>query len=49
MPTPGKAAASTALPQPPNTSQKVPMNSAPNRFDSDMAFSFLIAVDFGQM
>src|SRR5688572_20466925 len=28
MPTPGKAAASTALPQPPSTSQNVPMNSA---------------------
>src|SRR5258708_30103334 len=28
IPTPGNAAARTALPQPPNTSQKVPMNSA---------------------
>src|SRR5271169_4401075 len=28
MPSCGKAAASTALPQPPNTSQKVPKNSA---------------------
>ena len=28
MPTSGKAAASTALPQPPSTSQNVPMNSA---------------------
>src|SRR4029078_5701051 len=28
IPTSGKAAASTALPQPPRTSQKVPMNSA---------------------
>src|SRR6185436_8248227 len=28
MPTSGKAAASTALPQPPRTSQNVPMNSA---------------------
>src|SRR5690606_19639610 len=28
MPTSGKAAASTALPQPPSTSQKVPKNSA---------------------
>src|SRR5579863_10310331 len=28
IPTWGKAAASTALPQPPSTSQKVPMNSA---------------------
>jgi hypothetical protein len=31
MPTSGKAAASTALPQPPNTSQKVPMPSAAMR------------------
>jgi hypothetical protein len=28
MPTSGKAAASTALPHPPNTNQSVPMNSA---------------------
>jgi len=32
MPTSGKVAAWTALPQPPNTSQNVPMNSAPNFF-----------------
>src|SRR5690606_30780375 len=31
MPTLGKAAASTALPQPPNTNQKVPRNSAVQR------------------
>src|SRR4026207_2356231 len=31
MPTLGKAAASTALPQPPSTSQNVPMNSATMR------------------
>src|SRR6187549_3089764 len=31
MPTFGKAAASTALPQPPSTSQNVPMNSATMR------------------
>ena len=29
MPSSGKAAASTAEPQPPNTSQNVPKNSAP--------------------
>src|SRR6185369_15514518 len=32
MPTLGKAAARTALPQPPRTSQNVPMNSAPYFF-----------------
>ena len=31
MPTSGNAAASTALPQPPNTSQNVPSNSANTR------------------
>jgi hypothetical protein len=31
MPSPGKAAASTALPHPPNTNQKVPKNSAAAR------------------
>src|ERR1019366_8977790 len=35
----GKAAATTALPQPPRTSQKVPMNSAAARFDSGMVTS----------
>jgi hypothetical protein len=33
MPTSGKAAARTALPQPPRTSQKVPRNSAASRFE----------------
>src|SRR5260221_5632740 len=33
----GNFAASTALPQPPKTSQKVPMNSAPSFFDNGMA------------
>src|SRR3954454_3415516 len=33
IPTPGKAAARTALPHPPKTSQKVPMNSAAQRFE----------------
>jgi hypothetical protein len=36
MPTFGNAAANTALPQPPKTSQKVPMNSAVRRFDRGM-------------
>src|SRR5215472_544029 len=36
MPTCGKAAAKTALPQPPNTSQKVPRNSAADRLPKDM-------------
>jgi hypothetical protein len=38
----GKAAARTALPQPPKTSQKVPKNSAAARFESgirDLLFS----------
>ena len=39
MPTSGKAAANTALPHPPRTSQKVPKNSAPY---------FLIPVSFKQ-
>ncbi len=34
MPTFEKEAARTALPQPPNTSQNVPINSAPNFFDN---------------
>ncbi len=33
----GKAAASTAEPQPPKTSQKVPKNSAKARFDSGIS------------
>jgi len=37
--TPGKAAASTALPQPPSTSQNVPINSAVARLVSDMGLS----------
>ena len=38
MPSDGKAAASTALPQPPSTSQKVPRNSAAKRFEMGMFF-----------
>lgn len=34
--TEGELAASTALPQPPRTSQKVPINSAPMRLPRDM-------------
>ncbi len=41
IPRPGKAAASTAAPQPPNTSQNVPMNSAKDLFESDMQLSSL--------
>ena len=36
IPSSGKAAASTALPQPPSTSQNVPMNSAASFFDMGM-------------
>ena len=38
MPTCGNAAASTALPQPPSTSQNVPINSAANFLESGMAY-----------
>ena len=41
IPTSGKAAARTALPQPPSTSQKVPTNSAES-FEYK-AHSFLLA------
>src|SRR5450631_1182371 len=36
MPSDGNAAASTALPHPPSTSHRVPMNSAVRRFDMGM-------------
>ena len=36
IPRAGKPAASTALPQPPSTNQKVPTNSAVDRRSSDM-------------
>src|SRR5262245_6694672 len=39
MPSCGKAAASTALPQPPKTNQNVPMNSATERLARDMGRS----------
>jgi hypothetical protein len=37
----GNTAASTALPQPPNTNQNVPMNSAIHRFVSDIVVELL--------
>src|SRR5580692_1462979 len=37
IPKPGKAASRTAAPQPPNTSQNVPMNSANDLLESDIA------------
>ena len=47
IPTCGNAAASTALPQPPNTSQNVPRNSAAARLVSDietpLSLSFITA------
>ena len=46
MPTFGKAAASTALPQPPSTSQNVPMNSAASRFVRGMVFSLYLVSDW---
>jgi hypothetical protein len=42
IPTFGNAAAKTALPQPPSTSQKVPMNSATVRFVNDMSSPFRV-------
>jgi hypothetical protein len=44
MPTFGKAAARTALPHPPNTNQKVPMNSAVALLVRDMKISFQVHV-----
>src|SRR5690606_10454867 len=40
IPNSGKPAASTALPQPPRTSQKVPMSSAVQRFDNEDMMHF---------
>jgi hypothetical protein len=40
MPTSGKAAEMTALPQPPRTSQKVPKNSAAERVPIDIVAPF---------
>src|ERR1700730_15827003 len=44
MPSVGNAAANTALPQPPRTSQRVPMNSATKRLDM-AEFPFLELLD----
>src|SRR5690349_10178325 len=41
MPTAGNAAASTALPQPPSTSQSVPKNSAVSFCESEYSFIVL--------
>src|ERR1700731_4321311 len=50
MPSCGKAAASTALPQPPNTSKKVPKNSATSFRDINPSYTINlksgILVDF---
>src|ERR1700757_2529317 len=43
-PKPGKAAASTALPHPPNTNQKVPKNSANARLLRDMPYLRIPAI-----
>src|ERR1700730_3355903 len=50
MPSCGKAAASTALPQPPNTSQKVPKNSAVSLRDINLSFTIhpkLLSASYG--
>jgi hypothetical protein len=41
IPTPGNAADSTALPQPPSTNQNVPMNSASSRFGNGINGMFV--------
>jgi hypothetical protein len=46
MPKRGNAAASTALPQPPSTSQKVPMNSAASFLVKGITDSCLYICDF---
>src|ERR1039458_4418042 len=46
IPRPGKAAASTALPHPPKTSQKVPINSANALFDRGIKKSSPSSVDY---
>src|ERR1035438_6443701 len=46
IPRPGKAAASTALPHPPKTSQKVPINSANALFDRGIQKSSPSSVDY---
>src|SRR5581483_2617146 len=45
IPSPGNAAASTADPHPPNTSQNVPINSANDLLESGMLSSSLLTTD----
>src|SRR5258708_14375502 len=47
MPSCGKAAASTALPQPPKTSQKVPKNSAASFRDINPSFTINLKLLLG--
>ena len=47
MPTSGNVAASTALPQPPSTSQNVPMNSANRRFNNALLLNCLVGIVVG--
>src|SRR5690242_18611953 len=49
MPSCGKAAASTALPHPPNVNQNVPKNSAPIRRDLSMGFLTFVVLDRGSL
>jgi hypothetical protein len=44
MPTSGNFAAKTALPQPPKTSQKVPMSSANMRFPKGIESSLILGM-----
>jgi hypothetical protein len=44
MPTSGNLAAKTALPQPPKTSQKVPMSSANMRFPKGIESSLILGM-----
>src|SRR3954468_18264363 len=48
MPTAGNVAASTALPQPPNTSQKVPNASAADPFNRVMDVPLLVVSEGGR-
>ena len=49
IPTPRKAAARTALPHPPKTSQNVPMNSAVQRFPISMFCFLFLPSEFVRM
>src|SRR5580700_525494 len=46
IPTLGNPAASTAAPQPPNTSQKVPINSAVARFEIGILTPFTTKLEY---